>query len=237
MIKDYAETLLGGRHCSMIIRRGVCLKLTDLSGGSNVGMLMYNLENTTERLNIPDSLKCQHTFKITQGNCLYSDMGRIFCSVVADDAGWHDATSGTCNEALLQNKPWSKDSYQQALNDFVRNGYDSFAIELGKYGLDTRDLVANMNWFSRVNADDSGHLALAEPYAPGTSVSLRFEMDTIVLMHTCPHPFNDSPTYPKTEVGIHLSVAPEVAADDQCRTSCAENGRGFTNTELYYLGR
>ena len=95
MIKDYAETLLGGRHCSMIIRRGVCLKLTDLSGGSNVGMLMYNLENPTERLNIPDSLKCQHTFKITQGNCLYSDMGRIFCSVVADDAGWHDATSGT----------------------------------------------------------------------------------------------------------------------------------------------
>ena len=133
VIKDYAETLLGGRHCSMIVRRGVCLKLTDLSGGSNVGMLMYNLENPTERLNIPDSLKCQHTFKITQGNCLYSDMGRIFCSVVADDAGWHDATSGTCNEALLQNKPWSKDSYQQALNDFVRNGYDSFAIELGKY--------------------------------------------------------------------------------------------------------
>ena len=47
MIKDYAETMLGGRHCSMVIRRGVCLKLTDLSGGSNVGMLMYNLENTT----------------------------------------------------------------------------------------------------------------------------------------------------------------------------------------------
>ena len=83
-------------------------------------------------------------------------MGRIFCSVVADDAGWHDATSGTCNETLLRNKPWSKDNYQQALNDFVRNGYDSFAIELGKYGLGARDLVANMNWFSRVKADDSG---------------------------------------------------------------------------------
>mgnify|MGYP001322643689 FL=1 len=237
MLNEYSETLLGGRHCSMTIRRGVCLKLTDLSGGSNLGMLLYNVENTTERLNIPDSLKCQHTFKITQGNCLYSDMGRIFCSVVADEGGWHDATSGTCTEVLLQEKPWPRDNYQQAHNDFVRNGYDSFLIELGKYGLDARDLVANMNWFSRVNADNSGQLALAEPYAPGTSVSLRFEMDTIVLVHTCPHPFNDLPTYPKTKVGIHLSLAPEVAVDDQCRNSCVENGRGFTNTELYYLGR
>ena len=38
----------------MTVRRGVVLELTDLSGGSNVGMLIYNAENTTERLNLPD---------------------------------------------------------------------------------------------------------------------------------------------------------------------------------------
>ena len=237
MLSDYSERLDGGRHCSMIVRRGVSLKLTDLSGGSNVGMMIYNAENTTERLNIPDSLKCQHTFKITQGNCLYTDMGRILCSVIEDSAGWHDATSGTCSKTHPDTKPWAKETFQESRNDFLRNGQDSFLVELGKYGMSAKDLVANMNWFSRVDADSEGHLALAAPYPSGTSVTLRFEMDAIVLMHTCPHPFNDSWTYPKTEVSLHLALSDAVAEDDACRTNCAENGRGFTNTELYYFGR
>ena len=237
MMSDYIESIPGGRHWSMTVRRGVVLELTDLSGGSNVGMLIYNAENTTERLNLPDTLKCQHTFKITIGNCLYTDMGRILCSVIGDDAGWHDATSGTCTEALLETKPWSRDNYQEALNDYVRNGQDSFLIELGKYGLGQRDLVANMNWFSRVDADAQGHLSLAPGYQPGTKVRLRFEMDSIVVCHTCPHPFNDSPDYPGTEVQMALGKASPVEDDDFCRNSCEENMRGFTNTELYYFGR
>ena len=237
MLTEHTENLVGGRHCSMIIRRGVVLTLTDLSGASNVGMMMHNLENPSERLNIPDSLKCQHTFKITRGNCLYSDMGRILCSVIDDEAGWHDATSGTCSAALLEKKPWSKEDFQQAGNDYIRNGRDSFLIELGKYDLGERDLIANMNWFSRVDADEEGRLTLAEPYPAGTSVSLRFEMDCIVTMHTCPHPLNDAPVYPLTEISIGLSLAGPVGAEDICRTSCEENKRGFTNTELYYFGR
>ena len=237
MLTTYSERLPGGRHSSMMVRRGVALTLTDHSGGSNVGMLIYNAENTSERLNLPDSLKCQHTFKITKGNCLYSDMGRILCSVVEDEAGWHDATSGTCTKALLAKKNWAQTSFQQAHNEFIRNGQDSFLIELGKYNLSGKDLVANMNWFSRVDADSQGGLSLAAPYPSGTSVTLRFEMDSIVLLHSCPHPFNDSAHYPQTEVALHLSQADAVADDDLCRSSCEENVRGFINTELYYFGR
>ena len=47
-------------------------------------MLFYNPDNLLERYNAPDTLKCQHTFKLTRGNCLYSDMGRVFCSIVED---------------------------------------------------------------------------------------------------------------------------------------------------------
>ena len=76
MLDEYADTLPGGRHWSFRVRRGVGLQLIDLSGAGNVGMLMYNPENLLERLNLPDTLKCQHTFKLTAGHCLYSDMGR-----------------------------------------------------------------------------------------------------------------------------------------------------------------
>ena len=41
MLTEHTENLVGGRHCSMIIRRGVVLTLTDLSGASNVGTVSY----------------------------------------------------------------------------------------------------------------------------------------------------------------------------------------------------
>ena len=79
-----ADTLPGGKHWSLLLRRNARLRLTDLEGGANVGMVFYNPANLLERYNTPDTLKCQHSFKLTAGHCLYSDMGRIFCSVVDD---------------------------------------------------------------------------------------------------------------------------------------------------------
>src|ERR1700676_820296 len=86
----YETVIGGGKHWSLTVRAGTLLRMIDSEGGANVGMLFYNPQNTLERYNAPDTLKCQHTFKLTKGHCLYSDMGRIFCSIVEDTHGWHD---------------------------------------------------------------------------------------------------------------------------------------------------
>lgn len=73
----FHEALIeGGKHWSLTVRSGTALRLIDVKGGANVGMLFYNPYNLLERYNAPDTLKCQHTFKLTKGHCLYSDMGR-----------------------------------------------------------------------------------------------------------------------------------------------------------------
>ena len=130
----YEDVLPGGSHWSFVANPGVQLQLVDIDGGGNAAMLAYNPGNPLERLNLPDTLKCQHTFRLTRGHCLYSDMGRIFCSIVADDVGWHDAASGTCNADIVRSK-WGTLSYQEARNVYYRNGRDCFLVELGKYGL------------------------------------------------------------------------------------------------------
>ena len=163
-------------------------------------------------------------------------MGRIFCSIVDDDLGWHDAASGTCNADLVRRK-WGAPSYQEARNDYRRNGRDCFLVELGKYGLGRRDFAANVNWFSRVDAASDGTMAFATDHAkPGAGVTLRFEMPTLVILHTCPHPLNPATAYPRRPIGYQLSLAAEVAEDDPCRISREENGRGFMNNYLYALG-
>ena len=97
------ETLIeGGKHWSLSLGAGTSLRLVDEQGGANVGMLFYNPRNLLERYNAPDTLKCQHTFKLTRGHCLYSDMGRIFCSIVADDVGWHDTVGGNANPTSVE---------------------------------------------------------------------------------------------------------------------------------------
>jgi urea carboxylase-associated protein 2 len=232
----YSYTLPGASHWSLRMRRGHNVTLTDLEGGANLGMLMYNPEDLFERYNAPDTLKCQHPFKLTKGHCLYSDMGRIFCSITEDTVGWHETVCGTGNAQLVSDR-WGARDYQNQRNMWKQNGYDAFLVELAKYGLNGRDMAANVNWFSRVDVDEQGALRLQENNSsPGSSVTLRFEMDALVVLHTCPHPLNQSDEYPRKPVLVEISRADPVAEDDYCRNRCSENQRGFANNQLYYFG-
>lgn len=207
------------------------------TGRQQRGTLCYNPENLLERLNLPDTLKCQHTFKLTQGHCLYSDMGRIFASMTHDDLGWHDSVGGNLMPQHLLNKGWQPVSYQQAHNHWTRTGFDAFLVELAKYGLGRRDMAANLNLFSRVESDDEGKLRYVPGHRqPGNSVTLRFEMDTLVLLHTCPHPLDPAADYPRRGVDIALGTAAAPTEDDPCYRSRPENARGFANNRLYHLG-
>lgn len=237
---SYTTTLPGNGHWSLEMRRGSLLKITDLEGGANVGMLFYNPRNLLERYNAPDTLKCQHTFKLQRGNCLYSDMGRIFASIIDDhsangEGNWHDTVCGNSTAELVE-KQWGKRDYQRHRNQWLQNGYDAFLVELAKYGLGRADMASNINWFSKVVADEQGNIQLdTKNQCVGNSVTLRFEMDTLVVMHACPHPLNQSSEYPFKSVKIELGEADPVGEDDYCKNFREENQRGFKNNELYYL--
>lgn len=231
----YQDRLSAGCHWSLRMRKGTSLRLIDEEGGANLGMLFYNPANLLERYNAPDTLKCQHTFKLTKGNCLYSDMGRIFCSIIEDKVGWHETVCANSTRQMVADK-WGERSYQQDRNEWKQNGYDSFLVELAKYGLGKKDMAANVNLFSAVGVDEEGNLNYLENNSKaGDYVELRFEMDTLVLMHTCPHPLNPAREYPRKAVSYQILQAHEVEADDFCLNSRPENQRGFENNRIFQL--
>src|SRR5262249_5920268 len=90
----WEETVLSAASWSHVLKRGTCLRITDIEGGANVGALLYNFECPAERYNMPDTLKAQHIARLTKGYVLYSVMGRILCSIVEDTVGWHDPIGG-----------------------------------------------------------------------------------------------------------------------------------------------
>ncbi|HEY0712505.1 MAG TPA: urea amidolyase associated protein UAAP1 [Polyangia bacterium] len=229
----WKEVVPGGAMRSFVVRRHHTVRFRDVEGGANVGLLLYNGDQLLERYNMPDTLKAQHTAFITKGRALYSDMGRILCSVPEDTAGWHDTVSGHLDGVGTEAR-WGKAGYQERRNEFHRNAHDCFLIELGKWGLGKQDLVPNLNLFSKVVADGEGKLS----YVVGASkrdsyVDLRTEMNVLFVLNTCPHPFDPSPRYQPKPVGLTIFASDPPGADDLCRTSRRENGWGFENTERY----
>jgi urea carboxylase-associated protein 2 len=208
--------------------------LTDVEGGANVATLFYNYEDRLERYNMADTLKAQHTAFLTKGFVCYSDMGRVLCSLIEDTCGWHDTMTGVANATMVEAK-YGRTRFQEQRNDFYKNGYDGLLAELAKYGLGQRDMVANVNFFSKVTVDEAGRMRFHPgASASGSYVDLRFEMHTLVALSTCPHPLDPYPAYRPRPVHLAAFPALPVATDDPCRTRCPENERGFRNTEMLY---
>jgi hypothetical protein len=127
-------------------------------------------------------------------------------------------------------------SYQKDRNDYHKNGRDSFLVELGKWGLGPRDLVANVNLFSRVDVSDDGTMNFAPGNSKaGDSIDLRAEMNVLVILNTCQHPLDPNPNYQPKPVQVSIRQVAAPAMDDPCRVSRPENGRGFTLTERYFM--
>jgi urea carboxylase-associated protein 2 len=230
----FEEQLPGGGLWSWVVRRHHTLRLIDVAGGANVGLMAYNADAPLDRLNLPDTLKAQYTAKLTRGHVLMSDMGRALLSITADSVGWHDPLGGHGNAALVREK-YRERNYQQARNDWYRNAHDNFLVELGKHGLGARDLVANVNFFSRLNADSEGRLTFhAGNSKAGDTVDLRAEMNVLVVLNTCQHPLDPNPDYAPQPVTLTLLEIPPPEADDYCRNFRAENQRSFTLTERYF---
>jgi urea carboxylase-associated protein 2 len=227
------ETLPGGGHRSFVLKRGQLLRLTDLEGGANVSLMLLNAREKTERLNLPDSLKCQHTAKLTQGHCLYSDMGNVLAAITHDTCGWSDSLGGilSAGEAL---EKYGQGRYQELRNGYHRNGVDNLLIELGKWGLGLADLLMTLNLFSRVDVDHDAQLH----FVPGNSkagdcIELYAPMDTLVVLTALQHPMDPNPVYapkPLTLTWMHA----DASVAEGCRTSRPENERGFINTDRLF---
>jgi urea carboxylase-associated protein 2 len=217
------------------LKRGTALRIEAIEDNANVGAIFLNADNPSERLNLPDTLKAQHIARLTTGSVLYSDMGRILCSITDDTLGWHDPLGG-CSDAKLVEERYGKRSYQYAKNDWHQNALDGFLIELAKHGLNSRDLMMNVNFFSKVEVSEDGGMRFIQNHAPAdVGVELRAEMNTLVILNTCQHPMDPSEVYAQRPVKLTIKQVEAPGPDDVCRNFRPENGRGFTLTERYFL--
>lgn len=223
-----------GTGWSMVLPRHTSLRLTDVQGGGNGAALFYRAACPTERYNMPDTLKAQHTARLQTGHVLYSDLGRILCSIVEDSTGWHDPIGGHSHAALVKQK-YGPGEWQELRHGWHRNSRDLFLNELAKHNLGLPDLVPNVNFFSSVKVELDGSLRWnPRPSRAGDTVVLRMEMEVLVVLNACQHPLDPNPEYAPRDIAWDVRRVPPPGPQDICRISCPENARGFENNEMLY---
>jgi uncharacterized protein len=218
---------------SRVCRRATTLTLVDLHGGANVSALLYRAGDELERYSMPDTLKAQHVSRLGAPSALYSDMGRVLASIVEDSCGSHDTISGHSTQEIVAER-WGANAYQEARNEWRRSAREAFLVELAKHGLGRRDLVASVNFFSKVAVDEHGALSfVADHSRAGERVKLRFELDTLLVLWCGPHPLDAK--WRERPVRLLLEQGQPAGPEDVVRTSCAENERGFAASEAALL--
>jgi urea carboxylase-associated protein 2 len=231
----WSDILPGGGHWSYVMPRGSSLRMVALDSGANLSVLLYAARQTLERYNMPDSLKAQHTAHYTRGHVLMSDMGRALASITRDDVGWHDPMGALLDGPAMAAK-YGVHRYAEQRNAMHRSGKDGLLIEIGKHGLARRDLIAPVNFFSKVVVDDEGRFHFVPGHAKaGAAVELRFEMDALLTLSSAPHPLDPSPNYAPAAIGLAGWRSGTAPADDPCRNLCAENARAIYNAEVLSL--
>jgi uncharacterized protein YcgI (DUF1989 family) len=137
------------------------------------------------------------------------------------------------SDTALVREKYGMTRFQEQRNEMFRSGLDGMLIELGKWGLGMRDMVANINFFSKVTADATGAVTFHSGNSKaGDYVDLSFEMDTLMVISSAPHPLDAAKLYRPGAVGLAAFATPPSAASACARIP--ENMRALQNTRHLY---
>ena len=164
------------------VDRGQHLVLVDLEGQQAIDFLCYNAHDPEERYHAPNTIKLQHNIYLGQGTVLWSVRARKMMTIVEDTCGGHDTIFGCCSFELDDVRYGQRNP---------RSCQQNFELELARHGLGPSAVVPNINFFMRVPVTDDGAAGIVDGWSkPGDHVTLRAEMDVLVVISNCPEALN-----------------------------------------------
>ncbi|MDE2239860.1 MAG: DUF1989 domain-containing protein [Rhodospirillales bacterium] len=211
------DSIPPGWYVNLRLKRGAALRIANQSGTPGAAFFMWNAEDPSERYNAGDTTKLQWTTNLTTGRVLFSDMGRVLASIVADSGAGHDSIIGPNGPMQTQG----------------RNGRENIRSAAAKFGLSRRDVAPSLSLFSPVAVDAQGVMRWRGNPPPGAMVELRAEMDLLIVLSNTPHAL--SPVQEATGAITYTAWhAPAADAHDLCRQFTEEAARGFINNDRYF---
>lgn len=196
--KIYHEEIVPARApWGFKLAKGHKLRIIDLEGCQAVDTLLYDANNPThERYCAQTTIRNQNYPYIRQGTELYSNHENVLATVTGDSCGYHDTSAGACSREANTVRFGHHTRYMHACRE-------NFLICLSDYGLGTKDMVSNINFFMNVPIHPNGDLAIVDGVSkPGDYVELCANTDVIIAISNCPQINNPCNGFNPTPIKI-----------------------------------
>ena len=194
----YVHDIPAERPWSYVLRKGQTLRIIDSEGQQAVDALLYCLADPTERYSAQDTLRTQGSPYVDVGTRLISNKDRVMARITADTCGRHDTSAGCCSCESNAVRFGEATKYQHACRE-------NFILELSKYGLGKRDIVANLNFFMSVPIDPDGNFTVVDGVSvPGAYVDMSMDMDVIFVISNCPQVNNPCNAFDPTPIRVMI---------------------------------
>jgi uncharacterized protein len=184
---------------SAVVRAGQHLQIIDLHGNQAVDTLFYAAHDHTVRYSAQATIAAQRNVFLSTGSVLRAADGTALVTIVADDVGNHDTIAGACSKESNTLRYGHHTVHQHACAE-------NFLAEAAAWGMGKRDIVSNVNFFMNVPVEADGTLGIVDGLsAPGKSLTLRADVDTLVLVSNCPQINNPCNGFDPTPVRMVIT--------------------------------
>jgi uncharacterized protein len=175
------------RGVAATAKRGQVIKVINTGGKQVVDTWAFNADDLHEQLSMEHSRVALMRLVPAVGDTLVTNRRRPILSFVEDTtAGIHDMLMAACD--VYRYELLGAIGYHDNCTDNLRDALQAM-------GLRNRSTPSPLNLFMNVQWADDGSLAFVRPTSEaGQHVSLRAEMDLIVVFSACPQdmiPVND----------------------------------------------
>lgn len=219
------ETIPGGWYTTLSLKRGEALRIETSAGNGAVSLAIWNADDTSERLNVADTVKVQWTAEIRNGRVLLSDMGRVLAALVEDSCGYHDAMVGGSTPVTVA---------KRFPGVSVRNTRENLVLAAGKHGMGRKDVPPVFTLFAPVRVDGEGRFGwVPGKVRAGDFVTLKAEMDLLVALSNTAHPMD-----PEAVAKPGAVIAPRFRSSEPAtiaRTLSPEAVRAYENTDPLFV--
>ncbi len=196
------EICAAGEPWVKLVKQGQIFRIVDLEGNQAVDTLFFNANNAVERYSATDTIRAQNKLYLTTGSKLYSNLGNVMLTIVADTCGRHDTLGGACAaESNTVRYALEKFPMHSCRDNFLHTlAHDPLCQQLG---MNKRDLPSNINFFMNVPVTEAGGLEFVDGIsASGKYVEMQAEMDVLVLISNCPQLNNPCNAYNPTPIRL-----------------------------------
>lgn len=160
------------------LQKGQKLKVIDPQGQQVSDMVLFNAEDSREKISSGKTLDFEESILITKGNYLWSNRSRKMMHILEDTNGRNDFLLAPCSPEtfkIMYNNP-----------EYHPSCFENLYTNLAPFGIEPDDVPTAFNIFMNVQFQPDGKLSVDPPLSKaGDYVLFEAEMDLIVALTAC----------------------------------------------------